>query len=71
MCPYFGENQPVGMYRKFRNVPIFQDFPPICFRFQGWQVWHNKMESGIIIKPLVSVSQTRLSRMSVTVCFTH
>ena len=26
------------MYRKFRNVPIFKDFPPICPYFLGWQV---------------------------------
>ena len=30
MCPYFYKNQLVVMYRKFRNVPILKDFPPIC-----------------------------------------
>ena len=26
------------MYRKFRNVPIFKDFPPICPYFLGLKV---------------------------------
>ena len=26
------------MYRKFRNVPIFKDFPPICPYFLGFRV---------------------------------
>ena len=26
------------MYRKFRNVPIFKDFPPICPYFLGFKV---------------------------------
>ena len=26
------------MYRKFRNVPIFKDFPPICPYFLGVRV---------------------------------
>ena len=26
------------MYRKFRNVPIFEDFPPICPYFLGLKV---------------------------------
>ena len=26
------------MYRKFRNVPIFKDFPPICPYFLGFMV---------------------------------
>ena len=41
MCPYFCKNQPVVMYRKFRNIPIFKRFSSqlsLYFRFQGWQV---------------------------------
>ena len=30
MCSYFCKNLPVVMYRKFWNVPIFKDIPPIC-----------------------------------------
>ena len=26
------------MYRKFRNVPIFKDIPPICPYFLGFRV---------------------------------
>ena len=26
------------MFRKFRNVPIFKDFPPICPYFLGFRV---------------------------------
>ena len=26
------------MYSKFRNVPIFKDFPPICPYFLGFRV---------------------------------
>ena len=26
------------MYRKFRNVPIFKDIPPICSYFLGFRV---------------------------------
>ena len=40
MCPYFCKNLSVVMYRKFRNVPIFKDFPPICpyFLHVGFRV---------------------------------
>ena len=40
MCPYFCKNLSVVqyMYRKFRNVPIFKDFPPICPYFLGFRV---------------------------------
>ena len=34
----------ICLYRKFRNVPIFEDFSPICPYFlvlQGWQVWNK------------------------------
>ena len=34
MCSYFCKNLPVVMYRKFRNVPIFKDIPPICPYFR-------------------------------------
>ena len=26
------------MYRKFRNIPIFKDFPPICPYILGFRV---------------------------------
>ena len=38
MCSYFCKNLPVGMYRKFRNVRIFKDIPPICSYFLGFRV---------------------------------
>ena len=38
MCPYFCENLSVVMYRKFRNVLIFKDFPTICPYFLGFRV---------------------------------
>ena len=38
MCPYFCKNLSVVMYRKFRNVPIFKDFPSICPYFLGFRV---------------------------------
>ena len=38
MCSYFCKNLPVAMYRKFRNVPIFKDIPPICPYFLGFRV---------------------------------
>ena len=38
MCSYFYKNLPVVMYRKFRNVPIFKDIPPICPYFLGFRV---------------------------------
>ena len=34
----FLQNLPVVMYRKFRNVPIFKDIPPICPYFLGFRV---------------------------------
>ena len=33
------------MYRKFRNVPICKDFPPICPYFLGFRV--GKYDSAI------------------------
>ena len=38
MCPYFCKNLSIVMYRKFRNVPIIKDFPPICPYFLGFKV---------------------------------
>ena len=38
MCSYFCKNLPVVIYRKFRNVPIFKDIPPICSYFLGFRV---------------------------------
>ena len=38
MCSYFFKNLPVVMYRKFRDVPIFKDIPPICPYFLGFRV---------------------------------
>ena len=38
MCYYFCQNLPVVMYKKFRNVPIFKDIPPICPYFLGFRV---------------------------------
>ena len=37
-CPYCCKNLSVVMYRKFRNVPIFEDFSPICPYFLGFRV---------------------------------
>ena len=36
-CPYFCCLS-VVMYRKFRNVPIFEEFSPICPYFLGFRV---------------------------------
>ena len=38
MCPYFCKYLSVVMYKKFRNVPSFKDFPPICPYFLGFRV---------------------------------
>ena len=38
ICSYFCKNLPVVMYRKFRNVPILKDIPPICPYFLGFRV---------------------------------
>ena len=38
MCPYFCKNLSVVMYKKFRNVPILQNCPPICSYFLGFRV---------------------------------
>ena len=34
------------MYRKFRNVPIFKDFPPICPYFLGYRVGKYAIAEG-------------------------
>ena len=49
MCSYFCKNLPVVMYRKFRNVPIFKDIPPICSYFLGFRVgkYGNALSRGI------------------------
>ena len=41
MCSYICKNLPVVMYRKFRNIPIFKDIPPICPYFLGFRVGKN------------------------------
>ena len=38
MCPNFCKNLSIVMFTKFRNVPIFKDFPPICPYFLGFRV---------------------------------
>ena len=38
MCSCFCKNLPVVMYKKFRNIPIFKDIPPICPYFLGFRV---------------------------------
>ena len=48
--PYFCKNLPVVMYRKFRNVPILKDFPPICPCFLGFGV--GRYASVVIHKAL-------------------
>ena len=47
MCPYFGKILSVVQYRKFRNVPIFKDFPPICPYFLGFRVGKYEVSSKI------------------------
>ena len=47
-CPYFCKNLSVVMYRKFRNVPIFEDFSPIGPCFLGFRV--GKYVEGQILK---------------------
>ena len=49
MCPYFCKNLSVVMYRKFRNVPIFKDFPPICPYFFGFRVGKYANPSLVLI----------------------
>ena len=46
MCPYFCKNLSVVIHRKFRNVPIFKDFPPICPYFLGFRV--GKYVNGLM-----------------------
>ena len=43
-CPYFCKDLSVVMYRKFRNVPIFEDFSPICPYFLGFRVGKCDMQ---------------------------
>ena len=38
LYPYFLKNLSVVMYRKFRNVPIFKDFPLISPYFLDFSV---------------------------------
>ena len=38
MSLWLCKNLSVVMYRKFRNVPIFEDFSPICPYFLGFSV---------------------------------
>ena len=52
MCPYFCKNLSVVQYKKFRNVPIFKDFPPICPYFLAFRVG----KYGIIISINGSIS---------------
>ena len=63
ICPYFCKNLSVVMYRNFRNVPIFMDFPPICPYFLGFRVgkygtclchvciklWMNEMKNYVVM----------------------
>ena len=43
------------MYRKFRNVPILKDFPPICPYFLGFRV--GKYVTGTFRNKLYAVAQ--------------
>ena len=53
--PIFAKNLPVVMYRKFRNVPIFKDIPPICPYFLGFRV--GKYAMGVGVGRVDSVNQ--------------
>ena len=48
MCPYFCKNLSIVMYRKFRNVPIFKDFPPICPYFLSLRVGKYDGDDGVV-----------------------
>ena len=40
------------MYRKFRNVPIFEDFSPICRYFLGFRVGKYYVSMSRLSTPL-------------------
>ena len=60
MRPYFCKNLSVVIYMKFRNVPIFKDFPPICPYFLGFRVGkYGTCQQLIIRVQKRSTKQTR------------
>ena len=51
MCPYFFcKNLSVVMYRKFRNVPIFKDFPPYFLGFRVGKYAFGAMMHCVLIQ---------------------
>ena len=52
ICPYFCKNLSVVMYRKFRNVPIFRNCPPICPYFLGFRV--GRYVEGCHVHPITA-----------------
>ena len=48
MYPYFCKNLSVVMYRKFRDIPIFEDFPPICPYFLGFRIGRCDILMGFL-----------------------
>ena len=51
MCPYFCKNLSVVMYRKYKNVPIFEDFRAICPYFLGFRV--GKYENAVKLHKVI------------------
>ena len=56
--PYFCKNLSVVMYRKFGNVPIFEDFSPIYPYFLGFRV--GKYE--LVLQSFIAVAHCLLSQ---------
>ena len=69
-CPYFCKNLSVVMYRKFRNVPIFEDFSPICPHFLGFRVgkyvkWKwMPIQSSLSLFSIISSCRDSIGSMS-------
>ena len=61
MCPYLCKTLSVVMYRKFRNVPIFKDFPPICPYFLGFRVGKYALIHVMIVPAKAAKSNNTMS----------
>ena len=59
ICPNFCKNLSIKvMYRKFRNVPIFKDFPPICRYFLGFRVGKYEIVNLSIKSCIIAMNST-------------
>ena len=62
------------MYRKFRNIPVFKDFPLICPYFLGFRVcryaivlefhsWHTLCTAGFFAERALHIHRMHLKEM--------